>query len=576
MKKLISTFISLTILSTFYTTAFAAEEDDPELYKIAYSLGADTDYLAVLNYSHNSANPASAEQYLEYLNKCSLLETVYDPRTSFSAALSGGSCVGISVLEVLSHNGVIKPSDIQEGAESLSEIVFSESVDKLITNYQTLQIYTEFDNYEKYLISSFTYEEQIDTLIKTAEEAMNENKYFLITIRDSIFSHAVCGIGVLDGSWTFNDVGYDKCVLVLDSNVRGGDGKPKGFSNKGCIYINSETYQSYIPAYDKTGSSNSPLRFASIDDDTLLNHRGSINPSESIKKEVSGIKHFLNDKSSNRTQIYGVLEDGSINTMPEIVFSDSRMAKNWFFKADSVHVELKDEYTDIGLRYIDTERWMDFELLGKEKGGKGYNCDLDFSDEKLSINNGENERIITDFQIRMEAGSFGFEPYFWWTFFGEIDGGFSAEIVDDGMLMQGKGNTELTILTGSYTLNEEGYILTANMSDDPQARGKYFCSSNRVLMRADDNGSIWYYLDDNDDEIYDVPAMKGDINCDGHIDAMDASKALSIYSMLSTTAVSMMDTVHCDYDIADINNDDKIDATDASCILVEYSKLSTE
>lgn len=575
MKRLVAILISFTFLSSFYTTAYAAEKDDPQLYELAYSLGADTDYLAVLNYSHGSDNPAGNEQYIDYLKKCSLLETVYDPRSSFSAAVSGGSCMGISALEVLAHNGVIKPSDIQEGAKSLSEIEYSEAIDKVITGYQTLQVYTEFDIYEKYLISSLSYEEQIDALLKTAEKAMNENRYFLITIRDTGFSHAVCGIGVTDGSWTFNDTSYDKCVLVLDSNVRGEDGKAVGFSNKGCIYINSKTCQSYIPAYDLSGSSDSTLCFASIDDESVINRRGRINPSASVNEEAASIKRFMNDKPSDSTTLYSVSADGTMNELPQTQFIDEIMMKNWFFKAEAVHVELENERNDLNLRLIDTKRWIDYEFLGNESGKKGYNCAMDFSDDKLSIINNGNSRIETDFQIRMNNGTFSFEPYFWWTFFGKIDGGFTAEVIDDGMLLQGNGNTELKIMTGSYTIDENGVVLTATMNDDPQARGKYFCSSNRVLMKANEDNNIWYYLDDNGDDIYDVPVRKGDINCDGHIDAIDASKVLSIYSMLSTSSVASMDAIRCDYSIGDINNDEKLDATDASCILVEYSKLST-
>lgn len=575
MKKLVAILISFTFLSSFYTTAYAAEKDDPQLYELAYSLGADTDYLGVMNYSHGTDNPATNEQYIDYLTKCSLLEVVYDPRSSFSAATSGGSCVGISALEVLAHNRVIKPTDIQEGAKTLCEIEYSKGIDKVITSYQTLQIYTEFDIYEKYLISSLSYKEQIEALLKTAEKAMNENRYFLITIRDTGFSHAVCGIGVTDGSWTFNDTSYDKCVLVLDSNVRGEDGKAVGFSNKGCIYINSKTCQSYIPAYDLSGSSDSTLCFASIDDESVINRRGRINPSASVNEEAASIKRFMNDKPSDSTTLYSVSADGTMNELPQTQFIDEIMMKNWFVKADSIHVELKKELNDINLRYIDIDRWIDFEFQGHESGEKGYNCDMDFSDDKLSIINNGSDRIHTDFQIRMNNGTFGFEPYFWWSFFGIIDKGFSAEAVDDGMLLQGDGNTELTILTGSYTLNENGVVLTANMTDDPKERGKYFCSSNQVLMKANEDKSIWYYLDDNGDGKYDVPVKRGDINCDGRIDATDASKVLSIYSMLSTTSAAPEGAVQYDYSVGDINSDNKLDAVDASCILVEYSKLST-
>jgi len=41
---------------------------------------------------------------------------------------ASGHCYGMAVLQVLVHNGIIKPSDIQEGAETIHDIQFNDDV----------------------------------------------------------------------------------------------------------------------------------------------------------------------------------------------------------------------------------------------------------------------------------------------------------------------------------------------------------------------------------------------------------------------------------------------------------------
>ena len=52
MKKIFSIISAFTFFSSIPIYAYAAEKDDPELYQKAYSLGADKDYLSIINYSH--------------------------------------------------------------------------------------------------------------------------------------------------------------------------------------------------------------------------------------------------------------------------------------------------------------------------------------------------------------------------------------------------------------------------------------------------------------------------------------------------------------------------------------------
>ena len=62
----------------------------------------------------------------------------------------------------------------------------------------------------------------------------------------------------------------------------------------------------------------------------------------------------------------------------------------------------------------------------------------------------------------------------------------------------------------------------------------------------------------------------GDVNCDGTIDASDASLVLQAYSTLSTGG-----TTDINIELADFNDDNIVDASDASLILRKYAELST-
>lgn len=561
------------IIPTFSTITYAAIEDDFNLYDFAYSLGADKDYLAVKNYTHDEEHPVNPECYYDYLYNCDLLEASYAPNQNFNSIISMGSCVGISVLEVLSHNGVIKPSDIQKGANSLSEITYNTLTDKYITDYQLIQGYKEFDSYEMYLNHNTTYIEKIDRLMETAKKCTENKRYFLIVIHSERFSHAVCGIGIKDGNWTFNNTTYDKCVLLLDSNAY--ETNSECFSNVNCIYINSTTKQSYIPAYKDKDGKGVNWNYVAIDNDELLNYKGSFNPSESPNVDISEIKHCIFAKKKG-INVYPVLKDGTRTTPPSEGAIDT-VGYHSFFKADSVHVEIrKPKLLGTDFRYISSNRWIDIdlwnnELIDSEDDIYEFDCDYDLSDNKVIIKNNKPESLIATLQIRMNRNSFNFEPNYWWFITVNVDDDLMVEVGDEGVLFKSSGSIDVTVAPYYYTLDEEGKFLSVNMSVDPDNKAQYLCSNNDVLVKIDNDRNILYYIDDNEDDVYDTLVKTGDINCDSFIDAVDASKVLAIYAELSTEDIKPIK-----YLLGDMNGDGFVDAVDASAILVEYSRLSTK
>ena len=576
MKKMISVLSAFTIaLTAIPTCAHAKQSDDPELYELAYSLGADKDYLSIINYVHDEERPLNKSCYEDFLSKCSIIEAAYASDSKFKALTSNGLCMGIAMIEILSHNGIISPSDLKDGAASLKEITYDEEIDKYITNYQAVQAYSKLDMYDQYLIDNLTYEEKIDRLIATAEKCMKEKRYFFIDFRDKTFAHALCGIGVTDGSWTFNDKSYDKCVLVLDSNAKNKDMEPIGFTNEICIYISSETKESYIPYYDSLFADDNKMSFVAIDDDTLLNNKGAINPSEKIDTDLTGMKQFwYNEPAGQNIKVYSMLNNPDSSSDQDKMIAEDMGDKNCF-KADVIKMEIeKGKLGPRGYIYVDEDRWIDISFTidtedAFETKAK-LNCDIEISDDKVSITNKNDVPLVFNAFIHMNDNSYNFAPYYKWSIGGKVTDKVEIEISDNGMLFKNEGMNDANISPSYYTLDDNG-IFEDFIVNLPNKYDRYYLStSNNVLLSIDEDKNVVYYIDDNGDDVYDTRVQKGDINCDGFIDAVDASKVLSVYARLSTIINNPVD-----YSLGDINNDGFIDAVDASAILAKYAELST-
>ena len=575
MKKIISVLTAFTLctsISPLYS--YADDVNITDLNSIASSLGADTDYMSIADYHHNYDDiSALMDKYTDYFWNCSVLEASYDPNGVFSKIIQSGSSIGISALEVLSHNKVIKPSDIQPGANTLNEISYNDDVDRIITSYQFLQGYTEFNNYTNFMKTNLSYDEQINQLIETAENNMKNNRYFFISVSDSEkFSHAVCGIGIADGVWEWNGEEYDKCILTLDSNENA-----TGFNEKSCIYINSETKRCYIPSHEMGTDNN--LSFAVVDDDTLLNYKGSINPSKTINTDISDIKHISYDTTSD-TKLYAV--NNGNKTLFDETSSNEQAERIKFIKADSVHINMNDETTEYPhFRYINSDRWINIEFQnnGNVMNQKPYNADVDISDNEVHIKCNQDDIDDIDLQIRMNEGTYNYSPFFWWNinlfdFADEIN----VEVRDNGILLKNNGHIKATITPYCYLLDENGHFkFNSSYSDistgsvNSQEKNAVIETDNNVLISIE-NQEIIYYIDKNGDDVYDDIVEKGDVNCDGFINASDASLVLAKYA---SDSAHSSEYIGVGNNLGDYNGDGVINASDASDVLAYYADISS-
>lgn len=349
-KKLVSVFLSLSVLASLplnVTLTSYAENivENPDLKALADSFGAGTDCLNVQNYiTGDMEHPVIQQSVKDFLSNCSNIYFTLSPKESFYSSLKGGSCVGISLIEILAHNGLISPSDIKPDAEYLKDISYTADVGKFITDYQVLQCHQEMDLYTHWLRCRKNREEKVTKLLEDAEDATANGKYFLISFFTPTFGHAVTGIGMTDGLWTFDGVDYDKCILTLDSNVVNQLTGEKGFSEKNCIYINSNTKQFCIPSYDCNSENDSDI--FSIADEKLLNYRSIVKPSDSIDTDISLINKFMIYNSNNSdfsltvTNPDGTTYDGINDSFD--YFKAGEDIDYYFLDGSSFHIESKD------------------------------------------------------------------------------------------------------------------------------------------------------------------------------------------------------------------------------------------
>lgn len=579
MKKLLTILLACTSILSAMPIVASAENETAEIEALAESLGAYTDALYIKNYVHTDDLPISKESYTDYLKRCSPIEinnggpTVY---TDFRNTISAGMCNGISFVEILTHNGVISPSDLDPNAETLSDITLNPTVDKYLTDYQVIQNHNEQTLSTYYKIMTHSSEELVADLIDTAERCMNEGKYFLITLDSKDFNHAVAGMGVIDGNWELNDGVYDKCVLILDSNLVL-DEKSTPFTPKGCIYVNSETNKAYMPAYQReTGEE---FLITAFDDDNILNYKGTINASTELPEEINSLWEVrMNCANKNIFELTAYNSDGSEYDGLEVqngfyLDDDPKVA---FLNCEKIRVNsyLDPLMAEYGVGFNKEER---FSVVFDSKDryistNLTYNGGIEVDDKSIKIATTD-PKTVENYMIIMQSND-GILSHFDWSFFGFTNSDIKVTETEDGIILNSSRNG-IYIKVDAW---DPVYDADGNITDEFLNEFTEFnvtSSEGNIMIALDDSDNVVLYRDDNGDGVYDVPVEKGDVNSDGKIDATDASFILSAYSTLSTTNNPFYQKVFINEDIADFNGDGYVDANDASMVLAKYAESST-
>lgn len=559
-----------------------ANQELSALTKEAYELGADTDYFGIASYKYSYNRPVPYDVYNDFIERFKPAREV-----SFLSFITGvlnkdNFNMGMSILNVLAHNGVIKPSDIYENAKNMADIKYSESVGRIITNYESITGMPEFANYTSYL-KGLEHSEQIDRLLAMAEKSESEGRYFLISYNYAgldndrnytVLTNAVTGIGIADVDWSFRNTSFDKCILVLDPNSVTAGGLAGGFDEAYCIYINSETKECYIPAYNIGGNTNYDIVFASVDDDTFFNYRGPINPYDTIATDFSHLVELSNTSDKLNEQRYYTYNGAEV---PYNVSTDER--KNSLTSkvvlADSVRlVATGSEWPR--LSYISANRLSNVSIHNLYTF-----ADASISENEITVKNISytddvpegygHEPQEYEIEMYMKDGTHSFAPYTDLYMWGMTDTEISCEFTDEGLILRSPERIYGKVSLFYHTYDETGDMQYHEISSP------HINSMSDVLLKIDDNEQIEVLYDIDSDGIFSEKVQKGDVNADGVVDAADASEILAHYAANATAwgAGDQHFMTSVNNEIGDINGDGSVDAVDASLVLSIYGENAT-
>ncbi len=153
-----------------------------------------------------------------------------------------GACAGFALSSYLASIGVLDPSDIYPGAETLHDIPFTEEGISAVVWYflQTVyidamqwQMNTEWD--ESYVGSEAFF------------TALEQGTPMYIGYAVSLGMHAVLAYGVEYGEWQWGENTYTGRLLIYDNNFT-------GFDDEACIYFTDSLHTAYIPYWDSSAN----------------------------------------------------------------------------------------------------------------------------------------------------------------------------------------------------------------------------------------------------------------------------------------------------------------------------------
>lgn len=578
MKKLVSIFAAISIIASLPVFS-AYAEDTPDLESLAMSLGADKDYLAVPNrcYPANDNNPVEYDYFIPI--------SASDQMTTLESGVANYSdtSFGSSVLSVLAHNGIISANAVTENYvttynyESLSQINSLLLAKDAIYKYQNLLDNKDFNLYTEYLFKSQSLAQKADTLVSTAEKCMNEGKYFLIMYSSFRINqsygenmagraasgqkaHSAVGIGVTDGSWTFNGKTYDKCILTLDSfNV---DSTNDAFSEDTCIYINSETKEYYMPKI--FASAETDVHIIAIDNDQLLSF-GDTDVADNITSldiAIDSISEVTyTDENGNEVVLNS---DNDFLDYYHRYHNKSFLIKGSNFKINTAS-ENSTDYINIGNK----DYTLEFEL---EKADSEIFCNDDTVKFTRKDSWGITYRKPEDpleFYLRIEPK----DSITTYRITGETMDTSEFTKTDGGVIFSGG---KVRFSASEY--HEENI---GNPDEDTykQLYSLAFNSADKVFVQYNDDNSLKLFADLDNDGVFEHEVQKGDLNCDGRIDAVDATLVNEAYADLSTVNGLYKPSIYDIYiskEYADMDSDGNINAVDASAILEIYAENSTK
>ena len=331
-------------------------------------------------------------------------------------AYKGGLCFGMTAISVLVHNGELTPSDLQEGAETLYDVTLTDDVDALIAYYNSLQLYTEVELAVITAPAMLTKEEHTDMFLDCAARCKEKGTYFMAGISTKKGgTHAVVGMDELSGNWTFDGISYDTCIVTYDSNCVKPDTETSAFKDDACIYINSETKQFCIPAYEASSENGDVLLYAS-DDDSLLTYKAPIRGTTKTNTDVSEtVKLKFYNGGKDQMQLSSTTKDGQTYDfwkLGKVNYGDFI----FFGKGSSFHLEKNERAPEFAFSIKGEGYRLRIEQSGYQNPNDpklydvGTKCKMDFSKDSVAYTNTDTQKTTVSYIFTYDEGGYKFAP----------------------------------------------------------------------------------------------------------------------------------------------------------------------
>ena len=331
-------------------------------------------------------------------------------------AYKGGLCFGMTAISVLVHNGELTPGDLQEGAETLYDVTLTDDVDALIAYYNSLQLYTEVEFAVITAPAMLTKEEHTDMFLDCAARCKEKGTYFMAGIATKKGgTHAVVGMDELSGNWTFDGISYDTCIITYDSNCVKQGTETSAFRDDACIYINSETKQFCIPAYEASTENGDVLLYAT-DDDSLLTYKAPIRGTTKTNTDVSEtVKLQFHNGGKDQMQLSSTTKDGQTYDfwkLGKVNYGDFI----FFGKGSSFHLEKNERAPEFAFSIKGEGYRLRIEQSGYQNPNDpklydvGTKCKMDFSKDSIAYTNTDTQKITVSYIFTYDEGNYKFAP----------------------------------------------------------------------------------------------------------------------------------------------------------------------
>lgn len=435
-----------------------------------------------------------------------------------------GSCYGMSITEILAKMGIFNVNSWNSSANSLNDLPMldpeeNSAEESLINYYQVLQVTDLIQQEISNTITNYKDEEVVSNLLNMVSEVENGGSPVLVCYSGNGFAHAVVAYGIEDTYKLFNNVRYDKKILIMDSNFG------NNYEDEACIYVNTKSNRWCIPhsEYNLNSDDTSTRIILATNDLELMNSKGYFKTPDEYLSNNQYISVLEFNYNSN-FNISKTIESGSgnwINSTKNGVPEGELFYG--FFSNDNSHITtakttLKDSLS--GYSYsIDEPNQMDLNMSYK-------NCYL-----TVSADNSSTVKFAPKGYISMEGKNSDYsmnmifnEGYYtlpWANI--QLDGknsnNVSMDKVDDGILISGDNLTGVTI---------------SAISDLAFTKVSFSTEYDKALAYAIDDYTIGIKVDKDNNGTFETLLIQsngynkikdfsivGDINNDNKISSMD-------------------------------------------------------